>query len=57
MIVDTPGFEESIDADDLHCTEMIIRLQRINYVNSIFIVLNGSEPRMNAPLKNMLITF
>jgi predicted GTPase len=57
MVIDTPGFEESAEADDTHCTEMIFRLQRIKYVNGIFIVLNGAEPRLSAPLKNMLITF
>jgi hypothetical protein len=57
MIIDTPGFEESNEADDIHCTEMILRLQRVKYVNSIFIVLNGAEPRINNALKNMLITF
>ncbi len=59
MIINTPGFEESAEADELHCTEMemLLRLQSIKYVNSIFIVLNGVEPRINAPLKNMLITF
>jgi hypothetical protein len=57
MVIDTPGFEESAEADEEHCTDMIFRLQEIKYVNSIFIVLNGAEPRLNAPLKNMLITF
>ena len=57
MIINTPGFEESDESDELHCTEMLLRLQYIKYVNSIFIVLNGVEPRINAPLKNMLITF
>ena len=57
MIYDTPGFDESAEADETHCTDMVLRLQSIRYVNSIFIVLNGSEARINAPMKNMLITF
>jgi predicted GTPase len=51
MIIDTPGFEESTEADEKHCADMIFRLQNIKYVNSIFIVLNGTEARINNPMK------
>jgi hypothetical protein len=57
MIIDTPGFEKSNEEDEIHCTEMILILQRIKYVNCIFIVLNGSESRINKPMKKMLTTF
>jgi hypothetical protein len=42
MIIDTPSFEVSNEEGETRCNEMILRLQRIKYVNSIFIVINGS---------------
>jgi hypothetical protein len=36
---------------------MILRLQEIEYVNSIFIVMNGTESRINNSMKLMLSDF
>jgi hypothetical protein len=36
MIYDTPGFDESAEADEKYCTELILKLKSIEYYNNIF---------------------
>ena len=57
MLIDTPGFLNGDKADAKSVDNMILRLSEIDYVNSIFIVMNGQQPRINKNVKDMLLKF
>ncbi len=49
MAIDTAGLQEGADKDKGHINEMVLRLINIDYVNAIFIVVSGSESRIDYP--------
>jgi hypothetical protein len=57
MAIDTAGLQEGADKDKGHINEMVLRLINIDYVNAIFIVVSGSESRIDYPTIQMLKTF
>ncbi len=43
MVIDTPGLLEGSDSDISHIGGMVYRLHQLGYINSIFIVYNGTD--------------
>ena len=50
MLIDTPGFSDTNKSDEKISSLMTLRLFELKYVNSILVVLNSQQPRLDANL-------
>ena len=57
-LVDTPGLNDPEPGkDSRNIEEMVGELKKINHINVFLIVFNGSNPRFEQPLIDMLRVF
>lgn len=57
MIIDTPGLDDELGRDDVFINDIIDCMRRLEYVNSIVLVVNGENLRFSTSLQNMIKQF
>lgn len=57
MIIDTPGLDDEKGRDDLFINDIIDCMRRLEYVNSIVLVVNGENLRFSTSLQYMIKQF
>ena len=55
--IDTPGLNDSEGADEDHMNNIISTMKRLEYVNAIVLVLNGTDPRFSKSLQDAVARF
>ena len=57
MCIDTPGLNDSEGDDEHHINEIIASMKKLDYVNCIVLVLNGTDPRFSKSLQDAISNF
>mmetsp|Transcript_15281 Transcript_15281/g.23011 ORF Transcript_15281/g.23011 Transcript_15281/m.23011 type:complete len:1048 (-) Transcript_15281:291-3434(-) len=55
--VDTPGLDDELGRDEKHINDIIETMQKLEYVNSIVLVVNGQSTRFSTSLQKMIKEF
>jgi hypothetical protein len=57
LCIDTPGLDDELGRDDEYTNNIIQEMQKLEYINSIILVINGQNPRISTSVQHMIIRF